>query len=187
VRPTRVPGTTDDQFSPSVFGAVPRSIGHRTIRFVATSRGSFRTRLLRVFQIAEDTIHVLVGALLVILAGVLIVEAVSNLVVELRGPYNALSIVLSFLDTSLVLFIVAELLHTVRITIRDHILDAEPFLVVGIVAGVRKVLILTAEANGSFRWNPQGIELLILMGLILAMTVAITLWRHSKPPSDGTV
>jgi uncharacterized membrane protein (DUF373 family) len=130
---------------------------------------------------------VLVAALLAILAGVLIVEGVSNLAAELKGPYNALTVVLSFLDTSLVLFIVAELLHTVRITIRDRSLDAEPFLVVGIVAGVRKVLILTAEANGSFRWNPQGIELLILVGLILVMTVAIALWRHSKPPPDGTV
>jgi uncharacterized membrane protein (DUF373 family) len=130
---------------------------------------------------------VLVGALLVVLAGVLAVEAVSDLAAELRGPYKALSVVLAFLDTSLVLFIVAELLHTVRITIRDRSLNAEPFLVVGIVAGVRKVLIVTAQAEGSFRWNPQGIELVILMGLILAMTVAIALWRRTKPLSEDHV
>jgi uncharacterized membrane protein (DUF373 family) len=130
---------------------------------------------------------VLVGALLVVLAGVLVVEAVRDLAVELIGPYRALSVVLAFLDTSLVLFIVAELLHTVRITIRDRSLNAEPFLVVGIVAGVRKVLIVTAQAEGSFRWNPQGIELVILMGLILAMTIAIALWRRTEPPSEGHV
>ena len=67
---------------------------------------------------------------------------------------------LSALDNGLVLFIVAVLLHTVRLTIRNQTLGAEPFLVVGLIAGIRKVLIVTAEAEKSFRWNDQGIELL---------------------------
>ncbi|MEU6371010.1 hypothetical protein ABZ876_36270 [Streptomyces sp. NPDC046931] len=58
----------------------------------------------------------------------------------------------------------AELLHTVRLTLRNRTLDAEPFLVVGPIAGIRKVLIVTAEAEKSFRWNVQGIELPTLAG-----------------------
>jgi hypothetical protein len=50
---------------------------------------------------------------------------------------------------------------------------------VGLVAGIRRVLILTAEAEQSFRWNPPGIELLILMALILVMAITTLVWRRS--------
>ncbi|MFI9803107.1 phosphate-starvation-inducible PsiE family protein [Streptomyces sp. NPDC052301] len=78
----------------------------------------------------------------------------------------------------------AELLHTVRLTIRNQTLDAEPFLVVGLIAGIRKVLLVTAEAEKSFRWNVEGIELLILAGLILVMATAAYVWRRSTRPGD---
>ncbi|WP_260695799.1 phosphate-starvation-inducible PsiE family protein [Streptomyces sp. IB201691-2A2] len=59
-----------------------------------------------------------------------------------------------------------------------------PFLVVGLIAGIRKVLIVTAEAEKSFRWNVEGIELLILAGLILVMATAAYVWRRSTRPGD---
>ncbi|MER5460111.1 phosphate-starvation-inducible PsiE family protein [Streptomyces sp. NPDC002668] len=90
---------------------------------------------------------------------------------------------LSALDYSLVLFIVAELLHTVRLTLRNRTLDAEPFLVVGVIAGIRKVLIVTAEPDKSFTWSSQGIELLILICLILVATVSV--WRRETHPDDS--
>lgn len=85
------------------------------------------------------------------------------------------------------LFIVAELLHTVRLTIRNQILDAEQFLVVGRIAGIRKVLIVTAEAEKCFRWNVEGIELLILAGLIPVMATAVYVWRRSTRPGMGAL
>ncbi|MFD7142278.1 transposase [Streptomyces sp. NPDC059919] len=66
----------------------------------------------------------------------------------------------------------------------DQTLDAEPFLVVGLIAGIRKVLIVTAESEKSFRWNVEGIELLILAGLILVMATAGYVWRRSARPGD---
>ncbi|MGW3624879.1 phosphate-starvation-inducible PsiE family protein [Streptomyces sp. NPDC000880] len=108
----------------------------------------------------------------------------SDLVDALKGPYDEATIMLSTLDNSLVLFIVAELLHTVRLTIRNRTLDAEPFLVVGLIAGVRKVLIVTAEAERSFKWNPQGIELVILAGLIFVMALATLVWRRATRPHE---
>ncbi|WP_326649614.1 phosphate-starvation-inducible PsiE family protein [Streptomyces sp. NBC_01750] len=90
---------------------------------------------------------------------------------------------LSTLDNSLVLFMVAELLHTVRLPIRNRTLDAEPFLVVGLIAGIRKVLIVTAEAE-RFKWNPQGIELVILAGLIFVMALATLVWRRASRPRE---
>ena len=54
-------------------------------------------------------------------------------------------------------------------------------LVVGLIAGVRRLLLVTAEAERSFRWNPQGIELLILIGLILAFQSAVPLASIPSP------
>jgi uncharacterized membrane protein (DUF373 family) len=137
------------------------------------------SRLLRALELSEDIIYVLVAFLLTSLAVVLMVDVVSGVVGSIRASSSALSIALTVLDKSLVLFIVAELLHTVRITVQDRSLDAEPFLVVGLIAAIRRVLILTAQGENSFRWNPQGIELTILMALILVIAVAILVWRRS--------
>lgn len=141
-------------------------------------------RVQGLLQLIEDGIHLVVAALLVLLAGILTLGVVHDLIRSIQGPYHEETVVLSALDSSLVLFIVAELLHTVRLTIRNRNLDAEPFLVVGLIAGIRKVLIVTAEAEKSFRWNVEGIELLILAGLILVMATAVYVWRRSTRPGD---
>jgi hypothetical protein len=148
---------------------------------MAERRGKLPARLLRVFEIAEDAIHVLVAFLLIGLAVTLMGDVVNDVIVAFRGRQVALQAVLTVLDKTLVLVIVAELLHTVRISIEDRAsLNAEPFLVVALVAAVRRVLILTAEAEVSFQWNPHGIELTIMIGLILALAGAIVIWRRAK-------
>ncbi|MFJ4277193.1 phosphate-starvation-inducible PsiE family protein [Streptomyces massasporeus] len=141
-------------------------------------------RVQVLLQLIEDGIHLFVAALLVLLAGILTVGVVHDVIRSVQGPYREETVVLSALDSSLVLFIVAELLHTVRLTIRNRTLDAEPFLVVGLIAGIRKVHIVTAEAEKSFRWNVEGIELLVLSGLILVMAAAVYVWRRSTRPGD---
>ncbi|MFF4232010.1 phosphate-starvation-inducible PsiE family protein [Streptomyces sp. NPDC001820] len=140
---------------------------------------TFEKRVQNLLNNAEDGIHLIVAALLVLLSILLTIGVVSDVVQAIQGPYREQVVVLSALDNSLILFIVAELLHTVRLTIRNRTLDAEPFLVVGMIAGVRKVLIVTAEADKSFQWNVQGVELLTLIGLILVMALAIYIWHRS--------
>jgi Phosphate-starvation-inducible E family len=53
---------------------------------------------------------------------------------------------LRVLSQLLVVLVLVELLHTVRISIRSHILLAtEPFLVVGVIASIRRVLVISLE------------------------------------------
>jgi uncharacterized membrane protein (DUF373 family) len=146
--------------------------------------GGLLARIVRAIEIGEDSIHAIVSVLLLVLGVALVVDTVHHTVVILAGAYNLPVIVLGVLDETLLLFIIAELLHTVAIALRHRgALDPEPFLVVGLVAGIRRVLILTAEAEQSFRWNPEGIELLILMALILVMAVTTYVWRNSSGPA----
>jgi hypothetical protein len=56
--------------------------------------------------------------------------------------------------------ILVEILHTVRISIRSHILLAgEPFLVVGLIASIRRILIISLEMASLTReatWSGKG-------------------------------
>jgi phosphate starvation-inducible membrane PsiE len=155
------------------------------VRAVGSVPAKRVSRLLRLLEPAEDAMHALVAVLLVGLAIGLTGDLVADVVRVLRGQRIELPVVLAVLDQTLVLFIVAELLHTVRIMVLTRFrLNAEPFLVVGMIAGVRQVLVVTAESEVSFRWDPQGVQLTILAGLILAMALAILIWRRSTRRGD---
>jgi Phosphate-starvation-inducible E family len=38
-----------------------------------------------------------------------------------------------------------EILHTIRISVRSHVLVPEPFLIVGLIATIRRILVITLE------------------------------------------
>ncbi len=88
-----------------------------------------------------------------------------------------------------------EILHTVRISIRSHVLVTEPFLVVGLIASIRRILVITLEAATLTKegaWATESahaifrssmIELGLLGVLVLVLVVSITLLRRYAPAS----
>jgi len=93
------------------------------------------------------------------------------------------------LDQLLVVLMLVEILHTVRISIRSHILVTEPFLVVGLIASIRRILVITLEAATLTKegtWSTQGasifrasmVELGLLGLLVLILVFSITLLRR---------
>jgi energy-converting hydrogenase Eha subunit A len=100
---------------------------------------------------------------------------------------------LRVLDQLLVVLMLVEILHTIRISIRSHILfAAEPFLVVGLIASIRRVLIISLELTNltrEGRWSSDGssifhasmIELGLLVILIPVLVFSITLLRRKAP------
>src|SRR5208337_5145709 len=99
---------------------------------------------------------------------------------------------LQVLDELLLVLMMVELLHTVRISIHSHILVTEPFLVVGLIASIRRVLVITLEAatlTKSGTWSAEGAsifrasmaELGLLGLLILILVFSITLLRRYAP------
>ena len=101
---------------------------------------------------------------------------------------------LRVLDQLLVVLMLVEILHTIRISIRSNILfAAEPFLVVGLIASIRRVLIISLELTNltrDGRWSTDGssifhasmIELGLLVVLIPVLVFSITLLRRGAPP-----
>jgi small-conductance mechanosensitive channel len=96
------------------------------------------------------------------------------------------------LDQLLVVLMLVEILHTVRVSIRSHILVTEPFLVVGLIASIRRILVITLEASTLTKegsWSNQGasifrasmLELSLLGLLVLVLVFCITLLRRNAP------
>jgi uncharacterized membrane protein (DUF373 family) len=144
-------------------------------------RGRPHELIARVFDQIEDGIHILAAILLIIAGAFVLWSAATELATQVQGAKNPLTIVNTVLDKGLYLFIIAELLHTVRVTIEERTLVVEPFLIVGLIAAVRRLLLVTAqvaENSAAFKWNPQGIEIAILLALVLGMTLAVILWRR---------
>lgn len=155
-----------------------------------TPRGRPQLLAAQAFDYVEDGIYVVVAVLLVV-AGVFVLgSALTTLVSNLSaGPTKVVS---GILDSGLLLFIIAELLHTVRATLQERTLVVEPFLIVGLIAGVRRLLLLTAQLVDStttgkpgttFSWGQQGIEMTVLIGLILGVTVALVLYHRYHGPA----
>ena len=59
--------------------------------------------------------------------------------------------IFELIDRLLLVLMLLEILHTLRISIRSHALVVEPFLVVGLIASIRRILVLgmQAEAHGA--------------------------------------
>jgi uncharacterized membrane protein (DUF373 family) len=94
--------------------------------------------------------------------------------------------IVSLLDRILLIIIFAEVLYTVQVSFRQHVLQPGPFLVVGLIAVTRRILVLTAELpklikeNGALFQNAM-IELALLTVLIVALVVSIYFIRPSNP------
>jgi uncharacterized membrane protein (DUF373 family) len=95
---------------------------------------------------------------------------------------------IGILDNLLLVLMLVEILHTIRIAIMQHSLVMEPFLIVAMIASVRRILILTPEAAeflktepGAFRNAMMELGLLTLLILVLVISIAI-LRRHGPNP-----
>lgn len=96
--------------------------------------------------------------------------------------------VATLLDRLLLILMVVEILYTVQVSLREHTLAPEPFLVVGLIAGIRRILVLTAEFSemveeGGDTFRNAMLELGLLTVLVLALVGALAMLRRRVTPS----
>jgi uncharacterized membrane protein (DUF373 family) len=144
--------------------------------------------------------EVAIYAVLAVLLTVTALAALADGAMSLWGGIRAWTIsaeVFDVLDRLLFVLMVVEILHTVSISIRSHILVTEPFLVVGLIASIRRILVITLEVSALTKggsWAGQSesifrasmIELGLLGILILVLVFSITLLRRSASASPQT-
>jgi hypothetical protein len=84
---------------------------------------------------------------------------------------------------------IVELLHKIRLFIVEHAPIPEPFLIVALIAGMRRMLIRTTEASQYIQTKPAQfrmamVEMDLLVALFLVIAGAILLLRQGVEP-DG--
>jgi uncharacterized membrane protein (DUF373 family) len=92
------------------------------------------------------------------------------------------------LDRILLIIIFVEVFYTVQVSFRQRLLQPGPFLVVGLIAVTRRILVVTAELPKMIRENEivfrnAMLELALLTVLIVALVVCLHLIRPSDPNS----
>jgi uncharacterized membrane protein (DUF373 family) len=118
---------------------------------------------------AQDLVSLIVGVLLVILAGVVLVLGIVDFFRDvLSGPVENAVVVL--LNRVLLVLILVEIMHTVVLSLRAHHLVTQPLLAVGLVAVIRKILfVLSSEVTASTA------ELALLIAMIAVFVAALLL------------
>src|SRR6267378_3003629 len=103
-----------------------------------------RALVARAFPVVADIVYVGLGLLLAGSALVLLVSGIISFGQNLIASSLTTNIV-ALLDRILLILLVVELLYTVQVSFREHGLIPEPFLLVGLIAAIRRVLVLTAQ------------------------------------------
>jgi uncharacterized membrane protein (DUF373 family) len=127
------------------------------------------------FDLAEDTLYVGLGLLLVAIAFTLLITEIVYFA-QYLSTWTLGENVVFLLDRILLIIIFVEVLYTVQVSFRQHILRPEPFLVVGLIAVTRRVLVLTAEMSKLAKEIQTGFyNAMIELGLLTLLVVALVL------------
>jgi len=144
-----------------------------------------REWVARGFTRVEDAVYVGLGLLLAATAVALLVTTGVTLVRSVLERALAARVI-DLLDQVLLVFMIVEILYTVQVSFREHVLVPEPFLIVGLIAAIRRVLVLTAEfgdflTKGGTVFQNAMLELALLTVMVLALVAALVLVRRRAP------
>ena len=132
---------------------------------------------------AEDVLYAFVSLLLVAGSLIVLVEAAHSLATETDdGVRKAIE---HALDSLLIVFILVELLSAVRATIVERHLVAEPFLLVGIIASIKEIVVTGVFAEADADVADTMLQVGVLGGVVLGLSVAsLLLRRKEREPSE---
>jgi uncharacterized membrane protein (DUF373 family) len=132
----------------------------------------------------EVLLYAAVGLLLAAAAVLVLVGTVHELADGISSGKGSVKIAVTVLDRIQLTLIIAELVYTLRFVLRTHQIAVEPFLFIGLIAVVRRILIVTAQ----FERPPTGgraltnflLELGLLGFLAFALSLAVFLVRRGR-------
>ncbi len=140
----------------------------------------------------EQIVYIAVGALLV-LALLLALAGAAALLWDGALNFTGTEAVYRIIDRLLFVLMLVEILHTVHASIRTGTLLCEPFLIVGLIACIRRVLVITLETSQITqpeKWDISKLPLfqssMLELG-VLALLIAVLVGsiRLTRPIEKG--
>ena len=129
----------------------------------------------RLLERAEHYIYLAAGYILVIAAAGLLITAVVEMVHEImQGSY--VKAMVHLLDRVLLALMLAEIIYTVGRITRTQKLETEPFLIVGIIAAIRRMLIITAESAGHVNIKDPMFQAILAELALLSIIIFLLAW-----------
>jgi uncharacterized membrane protein (DUF373 family) len=135
----------------------------------------------------EQVVYLVIGGLLVLTLLLALAGAVKILWDGLRD-WAGTGAIFQLIDRLLFVLMLVEILNTVQASIRTRTLVCEPFLIVGLIACIRRILVITLEMSQITqvnRWQAENaplfrasmLELAVLGGLIIILIGSIYVIR----------
>jgi phosphate starvation-inducible membrane PsiE len=134
---------------------------------------------------SESVVLALIGVALVMVALLLLYSSMTDLWhAASGGPEVIEHKAIEILNTILLVMMTMEIVYTVAISLKSHTLNAEPFLIIGSIAGIRRMLVITATSteseNDPAKFHNTLVELGLLAATVVAMAIAIWILRYSQ-------
>jgi uncharacterized membrane protein (DUF373 family) len=127
------------------------------------------------FSVVQDVVYVALGVLLSVAAVILLVQA-GHATVEAATGGGGLRAIVTVLDRILLALMIAELLYTVQVSFREHVLVPEPFLLVALIAAVRRILVLTAEFSTQNQQSDAAFMHVMGELALLTLLIVVLVW-----------
>src|SRR5580658_4151651 len=115
---------------------------------VAGQQKHWTSRAAKLLGTSESVVLVLIGISLVLVALLLLFSGMYDLNAAVhQGPGEIEHKAIEILNTVLLVMMTMEIVYTVAITLESHTLNAEPFLIIGSIAAIRRMLVITATST----------------------------------------
>ncbi len=156
----------------------------------ATEATAFVRAASGLFHRVEQLIYVGLGILLALTA-VIALAGAARLLWSGMQDWSGTQAVFEIIDRLLFVLMLIEILYTVRASMQTGALTSEPFLVVGLIACIRRILVISLETSNVTqpdKWTPQSAQLFqaamtelgVLAGLVVVMVGAIFFVRRMR-------
>ena len=142
----------------------------------------------------EDTIYGLSAVFLIILSLIIYGFAVYEFINDFSDK-SVIEGAMRFIEHILLALVLAGLVHTIKITILSKKLRLQPYLVVGIIASIRRIIILTVRVSKVLTEGQQVQELkytlyeiiiLSVVTILLALSIKIINNHHQLEEESKT-
>ncbi len=161
----------------------PQFSSGRPARLAPRAGGVIRS--IHGLEHAQDVVAVVVGVVLLILAAILLVSGIADFfhTLAVSKDLSALSVTAAataLLDEVLLVLILIEIVHTVVLSLHSHRLVAQPFIIVGLVAVIRKILFILSSQK---QVSTSVLALLIAMVAVFVLgLVVVSRFEKSAEP-----